>query len=101
MSDPLLDRIESLKAKLEDLVEKGADDAELFDLRSRIARLSLAVIVSDLEEEDQAYADATRALDHAIEAIDEATGDMSSIETAIRVAAKTVAVVEKALTVVP
>jgi hypothetical protein len=101
MSDPLIERIETLKAKLDDLAAKGADDRELFDLRSHISRLSLAAIVSDLEEEDEAYASATLALDHAIQAIDAATNDASSVETAIRVAAKTVAIVEKAITVVP
>jgi hypothetical protein len=101
MSDTLLERVESLKSKVEDLAAKGASDAELFDLRSRLARLSLAAIVSDLEEEDEAYASATRALDQAIATIDAATQDMTTVETAIGVAAKTVAVVEKALTVVP
>jgi len=101
MSDPLLERVESLKAKLDDLAAKGADDLELFDLRSRISRLSVAIIVSDLQQEDEAYASATSELDHAIAAIDAAAAETSSVETAIRVAAKTVAVVEKALRIVP
>jgi hypothetical protein len=101
MSDPLVERVESLKAKLEDLAAKGGDDRELFDLRSRLSRLSVALIVADLEEEDDAYASATRELDHAIENIDAATDDVSSVETAIRVAAKSVGVVEKALAMVP
>ena len=101
MSDPLLDRIEDLKKKLEDLASKGADDRELFELRSRISRLSLAVIVSDLQEEDAAYVEATRELDGAIAAIDAAQADMDGVSTAIQLAAKTVALVEKAIAAVP
>jgi chromosome segregation ATPase len=101
MSDPLLERVESLKAKLDDLASKGADDLTLFELRSRISRLSLAIIVSELEEEDEAYASATRELDQAIATVEAAKADMSSVEKAIDVAAKTVALVEKTLDVVP
>ena len=101
MNDPLLERVENLKAKMEDLAAKGADERELFELRSRISRLSIAIIVSDLQEEDEAYASATRELDQAIETIESADHDMSSVETAIRVATKTVALVEKALDIVP
>jgi hypothetical protein len=101
MSDPLLERVESLKAKLEDLGSKGADDIELFELRSRVARLSVALIVSDLEQEDDEYLSATRVLDQAIASIDAAVADMSSVETAIDVATKSVGLVERALAVVP
>jgi hypothetical protein len=100
MSDPLIERIESLKAKLEDLGSKGADDIELFELRSRVARLSLALIVSDLQEEDDEYVSAARTLDEAIQSIDAATADLSSVETAIAVAAKSVGIVEKVLALV-
>jgi hypothetical protein len=98
-SDPLLERVDELKRALEALEARGASDAELLDLRSRVARLTLAVIVSELAEEDAAYVDAMGELGRAIDALDAADEDSSAITTAIRVAAKSVALVEKALAI--
>jgi len=97
MSDPLSERLERLKQGLDDLCAGGAEDRALFELRSEIARLSLAVIVSDLEEEDTSYLSATLELDRAIESIEAAKQDTASVTIAIRAAATSVALVEKAL----
>jgi hypothetical protein len=97
MSDPLIERLEMLKANLETLEARGADAAELFDLRSRIARLSVALIVSDLRDEDEAYEHATHELEGAIEVIRASKEDIASVTSAVRTAAAGVAVVERAL----
>jgi hypothetical protein len=97
MSDAVIERLERLKQGLDDLGTGGVDDPALFELRSEIARLSLAVIVSDLEEEDASYVSATLELDGAIESIEAAKEDMASVATAIRAASTSVALVEKAL----
>ena len=95
-SDPLLGRVEVLKQKVEALEKLGTPDVELLDLRSQLARLTLAVIVSELSKEDAAYVDAMGELDRAIDALD-AADEGSPVTTAIAVAAKSVALVEKAL----
>jgi len=95
-SDPLLRRVEVLKQKVEALEKLGTPDVELLDLRSQLARLTLAVIVSELSKEDMAYVDAMAELDRAIDALDDAD-ESSAVATAISVAAKSVALVEKAL----
>ncbi len=95
-SDPLLGRVEALKQKVEALEKLGTPDVELLDLRSQLARLTLAVIVSELSKEDTVYVDAMRELDRAIDALD-AADESSTVATAISVAAKSVALVEKAL----
>jgi len=53
-----------------------------------------------LQEEDDEYVSAARTLDEAILSIDAATADLSSVETAIAVAAKSVGLVEKVLALV-
>src|SRR6266705_3318472 len=93
-SDPLLGRVDVLKQKVEALEKLGGTDAELIDLRSHLARLTLAVIVSELSKEDAAYVDAMGELDRAIDALD-AADESSTVATAISVAAKSVALVEK------
>ena len=104
MDDSLGERIEELKQSLEDLRAKGAtgqDLVELEALEAKLARLTLAYLVAELELEDAAYADAAKELDQAIATIDEANRDMTAVATAIRIAAKSVAVVEKVVAAIP
>ena len=104
MDDSLGERIEELKQSLEDLRAKGAADqdlVELEELEAKLARLNLAYLVAELELEDAAYADAAKELDQAIATIDEANRDMTAVATAIRIAAKSVAVVEKVVAAIP
>jgi hypothetical protein len=97
--DPLLSRVDELKRMLDALEARGAGDAELLDLRSKVSRLTLAVIVSELAKEDAAYVDSMTGLDRAIDAIGRAGDQSGAIATAVRVAAKSVELVEKALAV--
>ena len=104
MDDSLGERIEELKQSLEDLRAKGASDqdlVELEELEAKLARLNFAYLVAELELEDAAYADAAKELDQAIASIDEANRDMTAVATAIRIAAKSVAVVEKVVAAIP
>jgi|SRR5579859_3971359 len=98
-ADPLLSRVDELKRALDALDARGASDVELLDLRSKVSRLTLAVIVSELAKEDPAYVESMSELDRAIGAIDAANQDASEVATAVRTAAKSVALVEKALAV--
>jgi hypothetical protein len=104
MNDPLGERIEGLRRAVEALRAAASDETDrsgLEAMEARLARLYLAYIVAELEEEDDAYAGATLELDRAILAIDAAKEDMARVSSAIRIAAQSVAVVEKAVTLVP
>ncbi len=100
MSHELAEKTAGLASRVSNLAITHTDDdsRNLLEIQDRLADLSLAAIVRDLDEEAVAYQKAIKGLNDAIDFIGEADGQIANVAKAITLASKAADLAEKALT---
>ena len=99
MSHDIVEKTVGLASRINNLAiyHTGESSRKLLEQQDRLAKLALVAIVKALNEEHEDYKSAMESLDEAIDFIGNAEGEINEVEKAIRLTAKAVDLVEKAL----
>jgi len=99
MSQNLAEKTEGLASRVKNLAvhHAGESGRQLLEEQDKLAKLALAAIVKELNEEHEDYEAALQGLDNAIDYIGNADKQIEGVSEAIKLTAKAVALVEKAL----
>lgn len=99
MAHELAEKTTGLASRVNNLAvnHTGEDSRQLLQEQDRLAKLALAAIVQDLNDEQAEYKAALKGLNEAIDYIGEADKEIEGVAKAIRLVAKAADLVEKVL----
>ncbi|UCE05451.1 MAG: hypothetical protein JSW07_17840 [bacterium] len=99
MENDLNEKLEGLESKVKDLSVQytGETSKQLLEAQDKLAKLTLAAIVQELNKEHEAYKEAILGLNKAIDFISDADKKIEGITEVIKLTAKAIDLVEKAL----
>ena len=99
MENDLSKKLKRLEAKVKDLSVQytGETGKQLLEAQDKLAKITLAAIVQKLNEEHEAYQEAISGLNEAIDFIGDADKKIEGITEVIKLTAKAIDLVEKAL----
>jgi hypothetical protein len=99
MSHELSELTSGLSSRVNNLavLESGNDCRVLLEQQDRLAKLTMAAIVKNLNEEQASYKEALIGLNDAIKYIGEADKKIDNVAKAIKLTAKAIGLVDKAL----
>lgn len=99
MSHDLAEKLSGLSSRVNNLAVNttGEYSRKLLEEQDRLAKLSLVVIVKELNAEHESYKKAIKELNKAINFIGDATKKIEDIVKAIKLIAKAAEIAEKAV----